>query len=86
MLPYGNKEDGMGIIDDIKKELAALNADLVEIEDKIEMGCDEYGLKIGFKLKLLLMFIRFTRDNVKDMILEVEDQIIRAEHPEDFPE
>jgi len=73
MLPYGNKEDGMGIIDDLKKELAALNADLVEIEDKIEMGCDEYGLKID-------------RDNVKDMILEVEDQIIRAEHPEDFPE
>jgi hypothetical protein len=24
--------------------------------------------------------------DTKDMIVEVEDQIIRAEHPEDFPE
>ena len=59
--------------DTLKKELAALNAELSEIEDKIEQGSEEYGLKID-------------RDNLKDMIVEVEDQIIRAEHPEDFPE
>ena len=69
--------EGMGhagdTIDTLKKELAALNAELSEIEDKIEQGSEEYGLKID-------------RDNLKDMIVEVEDQIIRAEHPEDFPE
>jgi hypothetical protein len=63
----------MSIISDLKGELATLSAELSEVEDKIEQGSEEYGLKID-------------RDNLKDMIVEVEDQIIRAEHPEDFPE
>ncbi len=63
----------MSIISDLKGELATLSAELSEVEDKIEQGSEEYGLKID-------------RDNLKDMIMEVEDQIIRAEHPEDFPE
>jgi len=63
----------MSIISDLKGELATLSAELSEVEDKIEQGSEEYGLKID-------------RDNLKDMIVEVEDQIIRAEHPEDFTE
>lgn len=63
----------MSIISDLKGELATLSAELSEVEDKIEQGSEEYGLKID-------------RDNLKDMIMEVEDQIIRAEHPEDFTE
>jgi len=63
----------MSIISDLKGELATLSAELSEVEDKIEQGSEEYGLKMD-------------RDNLKDMIVEVEDQIIRAEHPEDFPE